>query len=76
MTNYLLAYTGGGMAPTEAEQEAVMKAWTEWFGGLGETLVDPGNPFALSSSVSADGSVSHGGGSGLTTEVYETMQVM
>ena len=45
MANYLLAYTGGGMAQTDAEREAAMAAWGQWFGTLGSAIVDAGNPF-------------------------------
>ena len=53
MANYLLAYTGGGMAQTEAEREAAMAAWGQWFGALGSAVVDPGNPVGASASVGA-----------------------
>ncbi len=64
--NYLLAYTGGGMAQTEAEREAVMAAWGSWLGGLGEALVDAGNPFGPSNAAGSDGSASGAAASGLT----------
>lgn len=56
MANYLLAYTGGGMATTEAEREAAMAAWGQWFGKLGSAVVEPGNPVGASASVNASGS--------------------
>jgi YCII-related domain len=55
MAKYLLAYKGGGMAETDAEREAAMKAWGEWFGRLGSAIVDPGNPFGASSTVGGSG---------------------
>ena len=51
MGKFVLAYRGGGMAETEAEQEAVMQAWMGWFGSLGDAVVDGGNPFGASASV-------------------------
>ncbi len=66
MTNYLLAYKGGSTPETEAERAAVMTAWTNWFGGLGSAIVDPGNPFGPSKAVDAGGSVSESAPSGLT----------
>jgi hypothetical protein len=66
MGKYVLAYKGGGMAATEAEQQAAMEAWGAWFGSLGSAVVDGGNPFATSKVVASDGSVSDGDGSGLT----------
>jgi hypothetical protein len=56
MANYLLAYTGGGMAQTDAEREAAMAAWGQWFGKLGSAIVDAGNPVGASASVGAGGS--------------------
>jgi hypothetical protein len=35
VANYVLVFKGGGMAETEAEQQAVMAAWGEWYGKLG-----------------------------------------
>jgi hypothetical protein len=64
MTTYLLAYKGGRMAETEVEQQEQMAAWGAWFGSLGEAVVDGGNPFAGSLSVSGDGTA-EGAGSGL-----------
>jgi hypothetical protein len=66
MANYLMAYKGGGMAATDAEREAAMAAWGAWFGGLGAAVVDAGNPFGPSGTVSADGGVSDGASSGLS----------
>jgi hypothetical protein len=66
MSQYLLAYRGGGMAQTEEEQAASMAAWGAWFETLGSAIVDAGNPFGPSSSIASDGSTSEGGASGLT----------
>ena len=55
MANYVLAYRGGSMAQTDAEREAAMAAWGSWFQQLGQAVVDAGNPFGASASVSADG---------------------
>lgn len=64
MAKYVLIYSGGGPMPqTDAEREAVMAAWGQWFGGLGSAVVDPGNPFGGSSTVTATG-VSDGTSSG------------
>jgi hypothetical protein len=66
MSNYVLAYTGGSMPETEADQAASMAAWGAWLGGLGDALVDAGNPFGPSASIATDGATSEGGASGLT----------
>lgn len=55
MAKYVLAYAGGRMAETDAEREAAMAAWGAFLGGLGESLVDAGNPFGASAVVKADG---------------------
>ena len=55
MANYLLAYTGGGMAQTDAEREAAMAAWGGWFQQLGSAVVDAGNPVGASTAVTANG---------------------
>ena len=60
MTNFVLLYTGGGMPETEAEQAEVMGAWGAWYAGMGEAIVDGGNPFSVAKSVGADGAVSDG----------------
>jgi hypothetical protein len=61
MGSYVLLYHGGGMPQDEAEGARIMQAWTDWFGKLGDSLVDPGNPFSpQAKSVAADGSVSDG----------------
>jgi hypothetical protein len=61
MANFVLLYTGGGMPQTEAEQAAVMKAWTEWFGSLGSAVVDGGNPFTpMAKNIASNGRVSDG----------------
>jgi hypothetical protein len=66
MSNYVLAYRGGRMADTDEERQAAMAAWGEWFGRLGGAVVEIGNPFAGSTSIASDGSVSDRAGSGLT----------
>jgi hypothetical protein len=47
---------------SDAEREAVMKAWDGWFGQIGKAVVDGGNPTSGSNKVSADGSISAGAG--------------
>jgi hypothetical protein len=55
MGKYLFAYRGGMMADTDEQRQAVMQAWGQWFGELGQAIVDPGNPFAGSTSVDGNG---------------------
>jgi hypothetical protein len=64
MADYVLLYSGGKMPETKEEQDAVMAAWNTWFGELGGTLKDGGNPFTpAAKTIGSDGSVSDGGGS-------------
>ena len=61
MSKFLLLYSGGGMPATEAEQAAVIKAWTDWYTTLGSAVVDPGNPFTpMAKSIASNGMVSDG----------------
>ncbi len=61
MANYVLIYTGGGEPATQAERDAVLQAWTAWFGKLGSNLVDPGNPFSgKAKSIASGGKTSDG----------------
>ncbi len=62
MPKYVLAYHGGATPETEPEVAKVMAAWEAWMGSLGEALVDPGNPIGQTKTLSADGSVTVGGG--------------
>ena len=57
MANYLITYRGGRMADTDEERQAMMAAWGAWFGQLGSSVVDPGNPLAASATVDGDGNV-------------------
>jgi hypothetical protein len=66
MANYALAYKGGQMAETDEERERVMAAWGEWMGALGSSLVDIGNPFGASATVTNGGTVTDGATSALT----------
>lgn len=61
MANFVLLYSGGGVAETESERAAINQAWGAWFGKLGPALVDGGNPFtAGAKTVSSGGSVKDG----------------
>lgn len=62
MAKYLFVYHGGSMPETKADQEKAMKAWGDWLGGMGQALVDGGNPVGKSSTVRSDGSVASDGG--------------
>ena len=66
MGKYVLAYKGGAMGESEAEQQEAMTQWMNWFGSLGDAVVDGGSPFGPSSSIASDGSVRKGGASELS----------
>ena len=67
MANYMFAYSGGnGVAADEAERDAQMAQWGQWFGHLGSAVVDGGAPTGTAKTVGMGGSVSDGGSRGLT----------
>jgi hypothetical protein len=67
LATYLVVYKGGGPMPETAEaQAASMNAWMSWFGGLGDSVIDSGNPFSVSAAIAANGSVTQGASSALT----------
>lgn len=71
MAKFLYVYTGGRMEDTPEAQEQSMQAWGAWFGALGDSVVDMGNPFGAGSTVTAagaaEGGVSHLGGYSIVT---------
>ncbi|MBI5880292.1 MAG: hypothetical protein HZB53_21790 [Chloroflexi bacterium] len=59
MANFVLIYMGGSQPASEAEGKAVMADWTAWFGKLGSSVVDGGNPFTpVAKMIGPDGAVS------------------
>ncbi len=44
MKKFVFIYKGNGSHPG-GSQEETMKAWMDWMGGLGNAIVDGGNPF-------------------------------
>jgi hypothetical protein len=61
MANFLLVFHGGSMPESQEEGAKVMQAWTDWFGVLGDKLVDAGNPVSNVRTIASDGSVTDGG---------------
>ena len=55
MTNFVLIYTEGTVPETDEAMKEVMDAWGAWYGKMGESVVDGGNPFGHSKNVSASG---------------------
>ena len=62
MPKYLFAYHGGGAMAGAEDHKKAMDAWGAWFGGLGSSVVDGGNPVGPSSTVKPDGTLAQGGG--------------
>ncbi len=63
----MFAYSGGnGVAADEAERDAQMAKWGQWFGQLGSAVVDGGAPTGIAKTVGSGGSVSDGGSRSLT----------
>ncbi len=73
MTDYLLLYSGGRMPESEAEQAAVMLAWSTCMVGLGWSLKDGGTPYnpRAAKTLGADGSIRDGDG---TASGYSIIQ--
>jgi hypothetical protein len=74
MANFVLVYSGGGMPGTEAERGKAMEAWGAWFGGLGERVVDPGNPFGSDAKNVSDGGTVHDGPIGTAATGYSIIK--
>jgi hypothetical protein len=67
MANYVFAYSGGnGVSADEAERDAQMARWGQWFEELGSAVVDGGAASGAAKTVGPGGSVSDGGSRGLT----------
>jgi len=62
MAKFLITYSGGsGPESMSEEQRAqVMQAWTDWYTGLGDAVVDFGNPTGASKVIVPGGVVSDG----------------
>ena len=68
MSNFLLITSGSVMPETEEEQAAIMKAWGDWFGVLGDHLVDGPNPIGpMVKTIMNDGTLKEGPGGTVVT---------
>ncbi len=67
MTKFLLVYHGGSAPSSPEEGEKVMKAWMDWMGALGPSLIDAGNPTGAARTLQPGGKTVDGGGSNPTT---------
>lgn len=66
MAEFIFAFHGGAMPETPEEGAKVMAAWGAWMEGLGENMVNPGNPVGMSKTVTAKGVVDNGGSNPLS----------
>ena len=55
MAKFLYLYTGGQMAETPRLKKKAMQEWVAWFGTLGDSVVDMGNPFGAGTTVKNGG---------------------
>ena len=61
MPKFLYVYHGGKKPETPEEGEKVVAQWVKWLDGLGDAVVDGGNPVGLSKTVTATKVEEHGG---------------
>lgn len=61
MPKFIFAYHGGSAPETEEDRNQVMTAWTNWFGNMGDAIVDGGNPVLQSKTVTKDAVTDDGG---------------
>lgn len=66
MPKFVFAYHGGKAPESPEEGAKVMAAWEAWMNGLGEAIVDPGNPVGMSRTVTASGVEDNGGSNPLS----------
>ena len=62
MAKYLFVYHGGGRPETKEAQAQAMAAWGQWFGSMGNAVINGGNPVGKSWTVKNNGSVAKDGG--------------
>lgn len=61
MAKFMLLYLGGGGAPSGPPDEKIMQAWMDWFGRLGDAIVDGGTPFGQRATIGGTGASTAGG---------------
>jgi hypothetical protein len=63
MAKYVFVYHGGSVPSNPEDGKKEHDAWGAWFGSMGSSVVDGGNPMGKSSTVKPDGALISGGGS-------------
>ena len=71
MPNYVFAYHGGEMPENPEKHKAKCKVWV---GGLGDAVVNPGIPMAMSKIVSSSGVSNDGGLLGFSIVKADSME--
>ena len=66
MPKYVFAYHGGKMPETPEEGAKEMEKWKAWFAGMGDAVIDGGNPVGKSTTVSGAGVADNGGSNPLS----------
>ena len=66
MPKFIFAYHGGKKPETPEAGAEMMAAWKAWFEGLGEAIVEPGNPVGMSKTVTSSGVEDNGGSNPLS----------
>lgn len=61
MAKFIFVYHGGKAPSDPAEMEKVMAAWNDWYGTMGDKVLDGGGPVGKSSTVSTSGVAEDGG---------------
>ena len=61
MAKFLYVYHGGSAPSDEEESKKVMAAWMGWLEGMGDAVVDGGNPVGMSQTVHSGGVDGDGG---------------
>lgn len=67
MAKYLFVYHGGGKPDTEEEGVKAKEQWAQWFGSMGDKVIDGGSPVGQSHTVTSDETVVGDGGSNPAT---------
>ncbi|MDJ0941782.1 MAG: YciI family protein [Woeseiaceae bacterium] len=55
MADYIIAYIGGRQPATPEEGKAQKEKWDAWITNLGDAIVNPGTPLAMSKTIGPDG---------------------
>jgi hypothetical protein len=61
MPKFIFAYHGGSAPSSPEEGQKAMQSWMDWFGALGDAVVDGGHPAGMSRTVAAGGVADDGG---------------